>query len=186
MKIDYVTGNAGKFREASLILSEWELEQVDLDLEEIQGDRRKIILHKAKGAMALLQRPLIIEDVSLCCHALNGMPGPYIKDFLQHLTPKGLAELILRYEDHRAQVICAVAYGTPDSEPLIFEGILEGTIVAPRGQTQIGKFSFNSIFQPTGSTHTQGELSYEEHSKTSHRYLALTLLKDYLKRHNDR
>ena len=182
MKLEYVTGNAGKFREAQLILSEWDLEQVDLDLEEIQGDRQKVLLRKAQEAMKRLNRPLVIEDVSVCCNALNGMPGPYIKDFLRCLTPKGLSELIQHYEDHRAQVICAVAYVEPGCPPIVFEGILEGTIVAPRGDTKIGKHSFNSIFQPVGSTRTQGELSYQEHSQTSHRFLALTQLRDYLKR----
>ncbi len=186
MKIEYVTGNAGKFREASLILPEWELEQVDLNLEEIQGERKQILLHKAREAMTRLNRSLVIEDVSLYCNALNGLPGPYIKDFLRKLTDKGLADLILRYEDHRAQVVCAVAYAEPNTEPVIFEGILEGTIVTPRGEAKIGKYSFNTCFQPNGSTRTQGELSLEEHAQTSHRYLALIQLRDYLKRHHDR
>ncbi len=185
MKIDYVTGNAGKFREASHILSDWTLEQTDLELEEIQGDKRKVLLHKAKSAMERLNRPLIIEDVSVCCNALNGLPGPYIKDFLGHLSETGVADLILRYTDHRAQVICAVAYVEPNHEPVVFEGALEGTIVAPRGATKIGKHSFNSIFQPTGSSRTQGELSFEEQCRSSHRYLALTQLRDFLKGHND-
>ena len=186
MKIEYITGNPGKFRQASLILSGWELEQVDLDIQEIQGDRRAVLLHKAREAMARLNRPLVIEDVSMCCNALNGLPGPYIKDFLDHLGEEGLAQLILRHEDHRAQVICAVAYMEPGNEPVIFEGLLEGTIVAPRGQNRIAKSSFNTIFQPAGSTRTQGELTPEELSQTSHRYLALIQLRDFLKGHHDR
>lgn len=186
MKIEYVTGNAGKFREASLILADWELEQVSLDLDEIQGDRQQVLLRKAQDAMKQLHRPLVVEDVSLCCNALQGLPGPYIKEFLERLSERGLAELIHRYEDHRAQVICAVAYMEPNSEPVIFEGILHGAIVLPRGMTRIGKQSFNPIFQPDGSAQTQGELTIEEHSQTSHRYLALIQLRDYLKRHHDR
>lgn len=33
--------------------------------------------------------PVIIEDVSLCFDALNGLPGPYIKWFLEKVGHEG-------------------------------------------------------------------------------------------------
>lgn len=180
MKIEYVTSNKKKFEEAQFVLADWELEQVHIDLSEIQGDGTDIIKAKAKDALQILKRPLVVEDNALCCPAINGLPGPYIKDFLIKLGEQGLYELIHKYDDHRVHVICHVAYIKPDMEPVIFEGVMDGTIVAPRGHTRHGAISWNAIFQPLGMDKTFGELTIEEHSKISHRHHALTKLKNYL------
>jgi inosine triphosphate pyrophosphatase len=180
MKIEYITSNSHKFEEAKLILSEWELEQINLDLTEIQGDRFKIVQAKAKEAFRILQRPLIVEDVSLCCSAIGGLPGPYIKDTLQKIGYKGLYELIHKYEDHTAQAICVAAYMKPGIEPLLFEGIVEGNIVAPKGKMPPNTMNFTPIFHPKGYKGTWGEMPLAERSKSSARSIALTKLKHFL------
>lgn len=181
MKITYITSNKPKFEEAQFILSDWKLERVDLDLIEIQGDPNDVITAKAKEALRILNQPLIVEDVSLFCPAIGGLPGPYIKDFLRKLGEQGLYELIHKYADHSVSVGCLAAYIEPESEPWIFEGIQEGTIVAPRGQTKHGNISWNPIVQPLGMTKTFGEMTLEEHSKISMRSIALKKLDVFLK-----
>jgi inosine triphosphate pyrophosphatase len=185
MQIEYITSNPNKFAEAKHILSEWDLEQVDIDLTEIQGDSHMVISAKAKSAYALLQRPLIVEDVSLCCPAIGGLPGPYIKDFLQKLGSNGLYELIHKYADHSVQVICLAAYIDESTEPAIFEGVQEGTIVAPRIGANINgtahMHGWNPIVQPAGMQKTYGEMSMLERSKISMRFLALSKLNLFLK-----
>jgi inosine triphosphate pyrophosphatase len=180
MKIEYITSNAGKFEEAKYILKGWDLEQINIELTEIQGDRFTILNHKAREALRLLERPLIVEDVSLCCPCIGGLPGPYIKDFLRSIGDFGLYELIHKYSDPSVQVICLAGYIEPGKEPLVFEGIIEGTIVAPRGKTKHGVFAWNPIVQPLGSDKTYGEMTMEEHSRCSMRFLALTKLKHFL------
>lgn len=180
MKIEYVTGNRGKFEEAQLILRGWDLEQVNLEITEIQGDRFEIATAKGKEAVKILGRPVIVEDISLCFNAWNGMPGSYVKDFLQALGAEGLAERILKEEDHGVQAICVVAYVVPGSEPILFEGMVEGVVVKPRGTLSHGTVSFNSCFQPLGSTKTFGEMTMEEHSHTSQRNIALLKLRKFL------
>lgn len=182
MKIEYITSNRKKFEEAQHVLWEWELEQVDVDLIEIQGDPSEVIFAKAKEAFRILKRQLIVEDVSLCCSAIGGLPGPYVKDFLKKIGDQGLFELIHRYSDHRVQAICMVAYIKPGIEPVIFEGAIHGTIVAPRGSTRHGQVSWNTIFLPDSSNKTFGELTIEEHSRISMRNIALNKLKDYLEK----
>lgn len=179
-KIEYITSNVKKFEEAELIFTGWELEQINIDLTEIQGDRFQIIQSKAKEALRILHRPLIVEDVSLCCTAIGGLPGPYVKDTLQKIGAHGIYELIHKYEDHTAQAICVAAYIKPGIEPLIFEGIVEGHIVAPKGELQHGAVSFTPIFRPLGFKKTWGEMTLFEVSRTSMRYLALTKLKHFL------
>ncbi len=183
MKIEYVTGNPGKFREAQLILAPWELEQVRLDLPEIQGDPKHIVTAKAQGALALLQRPLLLEDVSVQCEALNGLPGPYVKDFLIALGETGLSELVHKYDNHSATVVCMVAFAKPGAEPVLFEGVMPGRIVAPRGNLKHDSHSWNTIFQPDGFSVTFGEMTFEQLSTISMRYKALMKVKQYLETH---
>ena len=47
------------------------------------------------------------EDTLLCFNALNGLPGPYIKWFLQKLGHEGLNNLLAAYEDKsRTRSVC--------------------------------------------------------------------------------
>ena len=57
-----------------------------MDLDELQGEPEFIAMRKAKMASYLLNGgPVIIEDVSLCFNALKGLPGPYIKSFIDKI-----------------------------------------------------------------------------------------------------
>ncbi|KAK2109692.1 hypothetical protein P7K49_009438 [Saguinus oedipus] len=37
-----------------------------------------------------VQGPVLVEDTCLCFNALGGLPGPYIKWFLEKLKPEGI------------------------------------------------------------------------------------------------
>lgn len=180
MKIAYITTNPHKFKEACHVLHDWELVNYPFELTEIQGEPQDIIIAKAKEAFQRLRAPLIVEDVSICCPALKGLPGPYIKDFLKKLSDHGIYDLINRYDDHRADAICHAAYVEPGKEPRIFKGVLSGTIVAPRGFDKPSHSSWNAIFQPNHDKRTFAELTTQEQSKISMRFHALTQLHDFL------
>ena len=181
MKIDFVTGNAQKFEEATHILENWELGHVNLDLKEIQGEIRDIITEKTKEALKISDKPLIVEDTCLCCPAIGNLPGPYIKDFLRKIDDIGLYDMINKYDDKSAKVICTVGYIKPGmDEPILFEGTINGKIVPPKGETRHGKYSWNRIFMPEGYNKTFGEMTIKEHSECSHRRLALLKFKEYL------
>ncbi len=182
MKIEYITSNKQKFEEAQHILSDWELERIHLDLTEIQGDPEEIIKAKALEAMRILNRPLVVDDISLCCPAIGGLPGPYIKDFLLKIGERGVAEMILKYPDHSVMGICYIAYALPGEDPVLFKGVVEGTIVMPRGEKK-HELSWNPIMQPHGHSKTFGEMTMAEKSKFSMRAIALTQLKKYLEHH---
>ena len=52
-----------------------------LDIEEIQNpDGKKVAMHKAKQAFNILKKPVVVTDTFWCIPALNGFPGPYMKD----------------------------------------------------------------------------------------------------------
>lgn len=120
---------------------------------------------------------MIVEDTCLAFNALKGLPGPYIKWFLDKLGPEGLHKLLAGFEDKSAQAICTFAFTRDaNSEVILFQGITNGAIVAPRGSRDFG---WDPIFQPDGFDETYGELSKETKNSISHRSRALDKLRDY-------
>ena len=89
-------------------------------------------------------------------------------------------ELVHKFDDHSCHVICTVAFVQPGGHPQLFEGIIHGTVVAPRGALKHGRYSWNTCFQPNGSDKTFGEMTYEDLARFSMRAQALNKLKDYL------
>ncbi len=50
----------------------------------------------------------MVEDTSLCFNALGGLPGVYVKWFLDKLKPEGLHKLLAGFEVRSAR-LCAGA-----------------------------------------------------------------------------
>ena len=79
--------------------------------------------------MKHVKGPVIVEDTSLAFNGLNGLPGPYIKWFLEKLHPEGLFKLLAGFEDKSAQAVCTFAFARDEkSEVILFQGITKGTI----------------------------------------------------------
>lgn len=173
--ITFITGNAGKFREASVIVPG--LVQKELDLPEIQElDPHVVIRAKLTEARKHLTKgAIVVEDTSLYIDALGGLPGPLIKWFLDRLKPEGIAELVENLgKGNTAEARCVVGYLAEDSdEPQFFEGVMRGAIVTPRGDNGFG---WDVIFEPQGSDRTLGELSFDEKNVISIRAQAFRML----------
>ncbi|KAJ2765168.1 acetyl-coenzyme A synthetase 2 [Coemansia nantahalensis] len=178
-KLTFVTGNKNKLREMQgLLCGIVDLQSASVDLEEIQGSTREVATAKCRQAAAIVGGPVITEDVGLGFNAMNGLPGAYIKWFLAELKPEGLYRMLGGFDDKSGFAICTVAYCEgPGHEPILFEGIHHGTIVAPRGPPVFG---WNPIFQPHGSAETYAEMSDEAKNTCSHRFLAVEKLKAFL------
>lgn len=159
--ITFITGNAGKFKEASAIVPE--LVQQELDLPEIQElDPHTVIAAKLDEARKhLTEGALVVEDTSLYIDALGGLPGPLIKWFLDRLKAEGIAELVETLgKGNTAEARCVVGYlAEGGNEAQFFEGTMRGAIVSPRGANG---FEWDVIFQPEGSKKTLGELTFDE------------------------
>lgn len=63
-----------------------------LDLLEIQGTIEEIATHKAKTAAEITGKAVIVEDTALEFVGLGGLPGPYIKWFLEKLGNQGMCD----------------------------------------------------------------------------------------------
>lgn len=61
---------------------------------------------------------------------MKGLPGPYIKWFLDKLGPEGLHLMLAGFEDKSAEAVCTFAYSPGEGgEVKLFQGRTKGTIV---------------------------------------------------------
>lgn len=177
MNITFITGNPGKAAELSNKLNV-SIDHKKIDLPEIQTlDLKEISTFKAREAYKIVNSPVLVEDVGLVFHALNKLPGPFIKWFLTELKNEGLCKLLSSYQNKHATA--EIVYTLFDGKELIyFEAALEGTIVdTPRGENGFG---WDQIFMPDGQNKTYAEMTIEEKNKISHRAIALQKLQQYL------
>ncbi|ORZ31441.1 Maf/Ham1 [Catenaria anguillulae PL171] len=179
LPLAFVTGNQNKLREVQAILGDKvAIEAHKLDLPEYQGTSQDVSAEKCKLAAKLLNRPVITEDTCLCFNGLNGLPGPYIKWFLESLGHDGLNKMLVGFEDKSGYALCTFAYCEgPDAEPILFEGRTNGQIVAARGPATFG---WDPIFQPDGFDETYAEMDAKVKNTISHRYRALAKLQEFL------
>ncbi|XP_053178176.1 inosine triphosphate pyrophosphatase isoform X2 [Scomber japonicus] len=171
----FVTGNAKKLEEVIQILGDkfpYKLISKKIDLPEYQGEPDEISIHKCKEAARQIDGPVIVEDTCLCFKALGGLPGPYIKWFLDKLKP----------EDKSAWALCTFAFTNGKDEPVeLFKGITQGRIVEPRGPRDFG---WDPCFQPEGYDKTYAELPKEVKNTISHRYKALAAMSEHFSTQN--
>jgi len=173
----FVTANEHKLAEARAILSPLAVRAVVLDLPEMQGSPEEIAREKALSAFSRLKTPLFVEDTSLHCAGLKGLPGPYIKHFIAALGPAGIFRMASAFGDTRATARTTLAYCLADGEVLTVQGEASGTLVEPRGASGFG---FDPSFLPDGEKKTFGEMSAHEKNKISHRRRALEALRKVL------
>jgi inosine triphosphate pyrophosphatase len=176
-RLFFITGNANKLKEAKEILVGYDVDSKKIDLPELQGEPEYIASEKAKLAAEMLKEPVFVEDVSLCFNALNGLPGPYIKDFLAKLGREGLVKLLSGYEDKSAYAVCMVGYCEPGKDSVVLKGRVDGKIVPIKGESDFG---WDPIFLPDGFEKTFAEMSAEQKNEISHRKKALLKFKEFL------
>lgn len=176
MKLIFITGNKGKFDEASKIINN--LEQKDLDLAEIQSlDPKVIIQAKLEEANKNRGGNIVVEDGGLYIESLNGLPGPLIKWFMKALDNDGLYKITESTENKKAEAKVIIGVKFENGTVEFFEGSISGTIVSPRGENGFG---WDKIFQPDGFNKTFAEMTLEEKNEISMRKVAFQKLKDYL------
>jgi len=143
----------------------------DLDIDEIQSlDLEAIVKDKAEKAYALVQGPVIVDDVSAGLNSLNGLPGPFIKFFNEQLGSNVLHQIAK--PNDRVKIDCIVAY-YDGNEYILGKGTINGKIVSPRGSNGFG---FDSVVVVDGHDKTMAEMPDEEKARLSHRGIAFRSL----------
>ncbi len=160
-----------------------EIIQLPLDIPELQGEPENIVKDKLSYAINKHKGPLIVEDTSLCYNALQGLPGPYIKDFLNKLGNQGLYRLVSAFDDKTAFAQCIFGMKkNKKDEAKIFIGRTPGQIVEPKGPNNFG---WDPNFQPEGFETTYAEMDKDIKNSISHRYKALKELTQWLRENPD-
>lgn len=159
--LPFGTTNPAKLAEFSRILG-YEVNGINLgEIDEIQSkDPLKVARRKAIDAYRANNGPVIVEDTSLALFAMNGLPGPYIKEWSNSESELiDLCQAAQLKNDRRAIATVTIAVydggDVKDPESVQFrQGITHGTIAdQPDGS---GGFDWDSIFIPNGQEQLPG------------------------------
>lgn len=188
MRIDnllLITGNPGKAEEFEYLinLDKLHFSHKKIDLPEIQSaEIEEIGRYKTEMALSHFSGvapydAVLTDDTGLYCKALNGLPGPFIKWFLDKLGAEGIYELVDgKVTDTRA--VCLLTLGIIKTGEIVqFLGEVDGHLVSPRGG---GGFGWDIAFLPNGHQKTYGEMTDHQKNQISHRTLAVQKMREWL------
>jgi len=181
LKVIFVTGNEGKFREAESELAEAgiELEQRKLPVPEIQADTlEEVVHHSVEWTRRQIDGPFFLEDAGFFVDALKGFPGVYSAYAHKTVGLKGMVKLMEGKEDRAAGFQAVIGYWD-GSQLHIFKGQCRGRMT----DSLIGEggFGYDPLFIPDGHEKTFAQMDPEEKNTISHRGMALHKMLEHLK-----
>lgn len=160
----FITGNQNKADKLQAMIG-LPIEHQKVELDEIQSSSIEVIAeHKARQAYAVIGKPVLIEDSGLEFTALGGLPGPFIKFFVE--IPNGeetLCRMLDGFADRSARAVAVFAY-YDGVEMKLIKGGANGSIVDhPRGDNG---WDWDKVFAPDGyGGLTQAEQTDENYQK---------------------
>ena len=175
-EITFITGNQNKADYLARYLG-FPVKHIKLDLDEIQSlDLKEIVEHKVRQAYKKVKSPVIVEDVSLEFDALGGLPGPFIRFFIDKVPFEAICSMI-NGKTRSATAKCV--FGYYDGETIqFFEGGLGGEIAeVPAGERGYG---WDRIFIPEGYKVTRAQLNEADDQKTYLQIKPFAALKEFL------
>lgn len=178
-EVTFITGNQHKADYLAKMLG-MPLAHTKLALEELQSvSLEEIVKHKVKQAYELIGKAALVEDVSLGFDAQNGLPGPFIKFYVEQ--PDGLEKLCRSLDgfDNRGATAACI-FGYYDGRRLeLLRGELHGTIADhPRGNNGFG---WDAIFCPDGyGGLTRAEMTPSDDAATYATIKPFTALREFL------
>ena len=181
MKPVFVTGNPNKAEHMQNLLG-IDIDYRKVDVDEIQSAiTEEIIEHKVRQAYDIVKRPVFVDDFSLWFDDYDGLPGPFIKFFIN--VSDGLERLCRIADTLPSRRATARAYfGYYDGREIkIIHGELRGEIVQhPQGDAEYA-FGSDPIFAVDGyGGRTRAELSREEYDAAYCEVRAIEKIKVYL------
>jgi XTP/dITP diphosphohydrolase len=196
-KIVLATGNQGKVKELSHLLSEQNIEivpQSEFDVPEVAETGTTFVenaIIKARHAAKITGLPAIADDSGLEVDALNGAPGVYSARYAADITQgeptdddntnKLLAALVNTPDEQRtARFHCVLVYmkHEHDPTPLICHGVWQGSISREKKGEQ--GFGYDPVFWQSDLQMSSAQLSRDIKNKLSHRGQALAKLVEKL------
>lgn len=187
----FVTTNKHKVEEVGAILREYNIiiRQVNRSYPESHDDTLQDIARKAAKQLVeelqqpeQPQQPVMVEDTGIFFSAYPSFPGTIPKLAFQGLGYKGLLKLLegKTGKGRGAYFVSCIGYCEPGSEPLVFEGRLDGTVIDHVEDRDKEVMPYERIIVPEGDTRTISKLTREEKNRISHRGKAARKLAEYL------
>jgi XTP/dITP diphosphohydrolase len=192
-KLVIASGNKGKLREISHLLSPLQIEiipQSDLNVPECEEPFCTFIenaLAKARHASKHTGLPALADDSGLCVDALHGAPGVLSARYAGKNLPNSLLtqdernndKLLLdmsNISERHAHFYCVMVLVRfeNDPEPIIAEGSWQGIILREYRGTD--GFGYDPLFLDGKTEKTVAELPLEIKSRISHRGHAMAKL----------
>ncbi len=194
MEIILATRNKNKIKEMSALFSQLPVKLLTLDqfpnVGEVVEDGKDCEENALKKAIEVSResgKAALSDDSALEIDALDGAPGVYSARYAgENVT----------YADNRAKVLSlmkgvpadkrtarfrtALALAIPGKEPILAEGITEGTI----GTEEMGEegFGYDPIFHLKGDGRSYSQMTAEEKNRVSHRGKAAEKMKKLLEK----
>lgn len=176
--VTFITGNQDKADYLTKLLG-FKIMHQKLDLDEIQSlNLHEIVEHKVRQAYSIIQKPVLVEDVSLEFRALNGLPGPFIKFFVEDTGLEKTCRMLDAFTDRSAVARCTFGY-FDGKEVRLFDGELDGQISdTPQGNNGYG---WDKIMIHEGfGGRTRAELTQEENEATYQIIKPFNQLREFL------
>lgn len=176
----FVTGNAHKADQMQKLLGV-AIDHHKLDVDEIQSKNPEdVIEHKVRQAYDIAKRPVFVDDFSFWFDDLDGLPGPFIKFFIE--ADSALEKLCRIADTLPSRRVTARAYfGYYDGVKLeIIYGELQGKIADhPRGTLGIAT---DFVFEVDGCDgKTRSELSQERYDEVYAKVRDIEHVREFLK-----
>jgi XTP/dITP diphosphohydrolase len=182
MKIVFITTNNHKFEEVADILKDYpiDLEQLSIEYEENHDSEIEEIARDAARKLAIeTGKPVLLEDTGLFFEAYNGFPGALPKFVFNSIGYKGIFKL-LEGESRKAYFKTVAAYCEPNKEPVLFEGIMKGTIGDKIHNKDKDAMPYDRIFFPESKNITISDMTLEEKNALSQRAESFRKFGDYI------
>ena len=192
-KLVLASGNAGKLRELSALLADFDYDlhaQSEFDVPEAEETGTTFVenaIIKARNAAEYTGLPALADDSGIEVDALQGAPGVYSARFAgSKATDDDNNALLVEKlknvpaEQRRARYRAVIVYmrHAQDPSPIICEGSWQGVIQLEPGGA--GGFGYDPYFYLPTHGCTSASLSAEEKNRLSHRGQALAQLRKRL------
>lgn len=183
MKVSFITTNRHKFEEVKDVLKEYpiELEHLDMGYEENHDlEMEEIAKNAVKKLADNLNKAVVVEDTGFFFKAYNNFPGALPKFVFNTLGYKGIFKL-LKEEPREAFFKTVAAFCEPGKNPVIFDGIMKGTIAHEIHNPEKDVMPYDRIFIPEGEKRTISDMSIKEKNAFSQRANAFRKFGEFIK-----
>jgi len=189
MTLCFATNNKHKLEEVRHAIKDFKilsLEEINCfeELPETRDTLEGNSIQKAEFVFERFNVPCFADDTGLEVDLLNGAPGVYSARYAgpQRNSEDNIDLLLANLRDSAhptARFRTIITLVGLESHPVLFEGIIPGTITKERrGSTGFG---YDPVFLPDGYSKTFAEMTLSEKNELSHRAIAVRKLQVYLR-----